>query len=76
MLAAAFAVGTQRQGSPFCHEGNLSKGDLGGVGGVKVEVELVLRSQAARQSRSSVVVLQVQVHTLYLSCRHSPRRIE
>ncbi len=60
MQVIAFAVEKQRQESPFCHEENLSKGDLGGKGDVKVEVEVVLR-----QSRNSVVVLQVR--TLHLS---------
>ena len=64
MPTAAFDVETQRQESLSCREGNLSKGDSKGEGAVKAEA--VLR---ARQSHSSVVVLQVQVHTLHLSCR-------
>lgn len=68
----------QRQESPSYPEGNLSKGDLRGEGGVKVEA--VLRPQGVRQSHSSVVVLQVQVQvqvqTLHLSFCYLVRRIE
>ena len=37
--AAAFAVGKPRQESPFWNEGDLSKGDVGVEGAVRVEVE-------------------------------------
>lgn len=72
MQAIASALEKQRQGSPFCHEGNLLEGGSGEEEGVKVEV--ALREQAERQPHSwvvvdLVVVLQVQVHISHLSCR-------
>ena len=42
MLAAAFSVAKQRQESPFSHEGDLSKEDVGEEEAVKMEVELRL----------------------------------
>lgn len=48
-----------------------------GEGGVEVEVEVGLWMQGARQPHNLVGVLkvQVQVHTLHLSCRFSVSQV-
>lgn len=74
MRAIVCAVEKQRQESPFYREGNLSTGDLGGEGGVKLEVGL--RKQAARQPHNLVGVLKVQVHILHLSCRPKTSQVD